>query len=216
MTTQPQDLALRIGGGGWVMAQVGPDEAPFFVRVRPNDAGRLEPVELHVAPSMRIDSELLCRRLPLPRVEAAVNAPAQRKKILAKLSSPGPSGFLTSVEREFHKHFETEKLRRLGEAVERVARRVVAEKHGVFPVTPAVRELVGDAVPAGKKRPDSFYQAVAEWYSALAAETNRPATAIAEAFIAEGLQVPVTTVHRWVKRARELGFLGPGQKGRRG
>jgi hypothetical protein len=27
--------------------------------------------------------------------------------------------------------------------------------------------------------------------------------------------VPVTTVHRWVKRARELGFLGPGQKGRR-
>jgi hypothetical protein len=64
--------------------------------------------------------------------------------------------------------------------------------------------------PPGPK-PDDFYEKVAIAYERLSVRSNRPAAEIAEA-----VDVPLTTVHRWVKWARQLGYLPPGQKGRRG
>lgn len=65
--------------------------------------------------------------------------------------------------------------------------------------------------PRPGPKPDWFYKRVAVAYSSRAARSNRPAKEMAEAN-----NVPVTTVHRWVKEARRRGFLPPGQKGRRG
>lgn len=59
--------------------------------------------------------------------------------------------------------------------------------------------------------PDGFYRRVATAYLQYAVETKAPARAIAEE-----AQVPVTTVHRWVREARMRGFLRPGRKGRVG
>lgn len=59
--------------------------------------------------------------------------------------------------------------------------------------------------------PDGFYRRVATAYRRYAIETKAPARAIAEE-----AQVPVTTVHRWVREARIRGFLLPGRKGKVG
>jgi hypothetical protein len=73
-----------------------------------------------------------------------------------------------------------------------------------------VRKTARLKIPPGAK-PDSFYSQVAKVYGQLARGSNRPAAELAEVN-----DVPVTTVHRWVKEARRRGFLPPGQKGRRG
>jgi hypothetical protein len=59
--------------------------------------------------------------------------------------------------------------------------------------------------------PEAFYRLVASAYGAYSTQTNAPAVAIAEE-----ANVPVTTVHRWVREARRRGFLPPGRKGRAG
>jgi hypothetical protein len=64
------------------------------------------------------------------------------------------------------------------------------------------------AISTGRKRPDAFYARVAEIYGDLAKETDAPATVMAEAN-----DVPVSTVHRWVKEARRRGLLGAGRRG---
>jgi hypothetical protein len=62
-------------------------------------------------------------------------------------------------------------------------------------------------IPEDRRRPDSFYAAVAERYQWLASKARRPAEELAAA---NG--VPVTTIHRWVKEARRRGILPPGQR----
>lgn len=59
--------------------------------------------------------------------------------------------------------------------------------------------------------PEKFYRQVALAYRQYAIETKAPARAIADE-----AQVPVTTVHRWIREARQRGFLPPGRKGRAG
>jgi hypothetical protein len=64
-------------------------------------------------------------------------------------------------------------------------------------------------IPAGHKKPDHFYERVAELYLWLSTQAGRPANELADAN-----NVPVTTVHGWVKEARRRGFLLPGQRGK--
>lgn len=66
-------------------------------------------------------------------------------------------------------------------------------------------------VPKGQKRPDDFFGRVAAAYSYLAGHTRRPATELAARN-----DVPVTTVHGWIKEARRRGLLGPGRRGSAG
>lgn len=62
------------------------------------------------------------------------------------------------------------------------------------------------AVPGDvrKRRPDEFYYKVADAYLWLAARSQSPARDLASKN-----NVPVTTVHRWVKEARARGLLPP-------
>lgn len=64
-------------------------------------------------------------------------------------------------------------------------------------------------IPSGQKRPDSFYQQVAERYLWLTSQGKGPADELAAAN-----DVPASTVHRWVREARRRGILVPGQRGR--
>jgi hypothetical protein len=63
--------------------------------------------------------------------------------------------------------------------------------------------------PGTRRKPDKFYSQIAELYLAQGSISDRPAKDIAEA---NGL--PVTTVHRWLKEARNRGLLRlPASKG---
>lgn len=62
-------------------------------------------------------------------------------------------------------------------------------------------------VPADRRKPDSFYTEVADRYQWLASRVKRPAEELAEAN-----EVPVTTIHRWVKEARRRGLLMSSQR----
>ncbi len=66
-------------------------------------------------------------------------------------------------------------------------------------------------VPDGHKKPDSFYEQVADRFAYLAGMSARPARDLAEAN-----DVPVTTVHGWVKEARRRKLLASGERARRG
>lgn len=79
---------------------------------------------------------------------------------------------------------------------------------------PAPRRSARNArldIPDSVRKPDSFYEAVARAYTALVPTSRRPAHEIAEAN-----DVPITSVHGWIKEARRRAFLPPGRKGSRG
>lgn len=57
-------------------------------------------------------------------------------------------------------------------------------------------------VPPDRKKPDRFYQRVADLYLWLSSQSSRPAEDLAEA---NG--VPASTVHRWIKEARRRDIL---------
>lgn len=57
--------------------------------------------------------------------------------------------------------------------------------------------------PGGRRKPDEFYERLARIYLEQASISDRPARDIAEA---NGHDKP-TTVHRWLKEARNRGFL---------
>lgn len=59
--------------------------------------------------------------------------------------------------------------------------------------------------------PDGFARRLAERYRQYVHLTHKPA-----ALIAEESGVPVGTVHRWVREARQRGFLPPAHQGRAG
>lgn len=59
--------------------------------------------------------------------------------------------------------------------------------------------------------PVGFSRRVAEAYNEAIRQTPAPAT-----ILAAEAGVPVTTVHRWIREARQRGFLPPARKGRAG
>jgi hypothetical protein len=65
--------------------------------------------------------------------------------------------------------------------------------------------------PAKGAKPDEFYRRIGEIYGKAALVSPRPAADLAEAW-----EVPLTSVHRWVRVARGRGYLPPTEKGRKG
>src|SRR5512132_1118934 len=164
----PDSWAIATTAGDWLYAENGRGDR-VYTRFRPNDRGRMEPVELRLETERPIDSTLL-RQLPLTRLEGHANWRPNEVRNPTPEPHP-PAGPL-----------------------------LVPHRRGA---------ALGE-IPPGTK-PDWFYQRLAVIYSSLAQRSNRPAVVLAERN-----EVPVTTVHRWVKEARRRGFLPPGQKGRRG
>jgi hypothetical protein len=226
---------LSAANGGWVRVTID-DDPPFEVRVRPNERGRLEIVELRLAPGGPIDSTTL-RQVQLAHAEVLVNAADLREYLVARLDEPGPPVFdrTDAVVQPETAHARGEAFDATVRVVEHASGAARGELRFSGRATGHKVELVdsGSAAdsltvtvkersaamlrrsklfkaPPGAK-PDDFYEMVATVYERLSVRSNRPAAEIAEA-----VEVPLTTVHRWVKRARQLGYLPPGRKGRRG
>ena len=208
---------------GWV--EVRHSDAPrFLARFAPDEAGRLVPVALVLEAARPIDSTVL-QRLRLVSVEAYVNRPGVRERVLDYLSQPpnnprhqhlleALTSELPLISQDAVVHPEPAVAR--AEAFDATVKiGQAAEIDTAQSIRPVKTYRLGTAVdfssaPPGRK-PDWFYQEVANQYGRLVAASNRPATEMAEVH-----GIPVTTVHRWVKEARRRGFLGPGRKGRRG
>jgi hypothetical protein len=201
--------------GGWM--GVSHSDAPrFLARFAPDEAGRLVPVALILEPALPIDSTML-QRLRLVSVEAYVNQPEVRERVLGYINQAPNDARLQhllealtseppiSQDAVVHPHSINATVK-IGQAV---------EIDTAQPIRPMKSHRLGTAVdfssaPPGRK-PDRFYQEVANQYGRLVAVSSRPAAEMAKIH-----GIPITTVHRWVKEARRRGFLGPGRKGRRG
>lgn len=133
----------------------------------------------------------IARHLPLARIEAAVN------------NYDGPSlgeflGKIPSDNYQFHpSQFFPVKFAALGQ----LSKEDWDEIEASMPA-PLKR-------PKGRNLPDDFYQLVAEHYTFAVLEGDDPLPAIASA-----AKVPASTAARWVRVAREKGFLAKTSKGR--
>lgn len=126
------------------------------------------------------------RDLPLALIEAAINQPHQRDAIASHL----PPGNAVIVP------FPEERGR--------------PDWYFAGPPTRRTRPRLKMRVPEGRPKPDEFYAQVAERFAYLTTTSTRPAAELADAN-----DVPVGTVHGWVKEARRRGFLPPGERSRR-
>jgi len=209
---------LKIGNGGWVCYVTADEERPA-VYVRFDDVdGHLAIVDLFLGDERGLSAEVL-RWLPIGRIEAWANAPDTATLVRRSFLFPGPD--LRRAARHFGSSFGATSK---GPVDHWVAQMLQAQIEGSGvpqapmpkpPRRPPADEQVIDAriaVPAGPgDRGDDFYRHVAQTYSQVAQATARPAPIIAEAS-----EVPVSTVHRWVKEARRRGFLSPGRTGKAG
>jgi hypothetical protein len=159
----------------------------------------LEARELLVIGIDRLDSNVL-RAIPLGQLEAMANAPAVRERLAAGAEA-------TEID------VAQSDLIDIIFPPQTVEAPLIENLGQVF--TPTVKQRrprLRIAVPkGGQKHPDDFYRRVAAAYSDLAGRSRRPA-----AELAAKNDVPVTTVHRWIKEARRRGLLGPGRRGSAG
>lgn len=82
-----------------------------------------------------------------------------------------------------------------------------------FAITEGTATWAPKLPPAPAKGPkgDDFYRFIGEVYGKAATVSTRPAAELAKLW-----EVPVTTVHRWIREARRRGYLPPAEPGRRG
>lgn len=189
--------------GGWAAYFSDATESAYvLLRVAPEDGPPLEAVfedgrpavrfpinhaegqpfevrELHVAvrPHTAGFASSLLREIPFTRIEAAVNHPLQRRT-LARMVLPAGTIGMGSLPAGARFLLRPEAVPRL-----------------------SMPDLKVDD-PGGYRKPDRFYEQVADLYLTLAAVTGRPAQELAAA---NG--VPVGTVHRWVKEAKARRLL---------
>jgi hypothetical protein len=167
------------------------------VRFALTDDGRLEPVELHVEGTVRLTGDVL-RLVPLSQLEGWANGRGRDEII--------------------------ESLNEIDDDTEQETRRWRSAVGGdtvyLGPARSVRRRALRLRVPPGPgKKPDKFYERVAELYMALVsdpdrARSRRPAQEIYEANKDQGIKV--TTVHRWIREARNRTLLTTAERGRAG
>jgi hypothetical protein len=217
----PVPEGIAVGNNGWIRYQSQALEpADVFVRFVDRD-GRLVAAEIYVVgPDEGLEPEKV-RRLPIGRIEAWANEPTMAHHIRDHVDLPAPdlrraiSYFMQLVDdlnppdpnwvdRMLLAQISgsDEPQAPMGK-VDRLPKTAIVE----VPDPPNAKLKV----PVRRPYPAAFFKEVARVYAALSARERGPAGVIADA---NG--VPVSSVHRWVKRARALGFLPPGQRGRAG
>jgi hypothetical protein len=182
-----------MGTGGWLWA-VFPDELgdiEVYARVveRPNGRLGIGAIELVSVDDATIDTNVL-RRVPTGRLEAAVNRLGAAEELRRRVENDGADT----------------------DARDRAARdeRAPRDAEGFLskPPSPSMRRL---RIPPGRPKPDEFYVRVARLYGDLSPHHKQPAHLIAEAN-----DVPITTVHGWLKEARRRGLMSPGRRSSEG
>lgn len=151
-----------------------------YVRFAVSSSGRLVVAELRVVAPDGVSAEML-RRVPLGRIEAMVNSPELADAIRGDVEAAS----------------ETE--REIGPGAGELKDHEEMEVH----VRRRTRRDLKLRIPSERRRPDEFYRQVAVAYATAAQTTRGAAQAVAAAN-----DVPVSTVHRWMKEARRRGVAG--------
>lgn len=214
----PAPLLPSIGQRGWVRLAAPELPVVIWVRFEPSASGTLERRELLLEPEGEESdpySPAVLRHLAsiLERLKVWANSPDASESILADVQNFGPDP-LWDV-----KHYRTDVHKLAEENPDHPLVKLRSEdRPGAPEDEPGPRRqrqrLAGRArlkIPAERPYPDEFYAKVAALYTDLAWRSSSPAKDIGEAY-----DVPTRTVHGWVARARELGFLGEGRKGQIG
>lgn len=219
---------VTVGNGGWV--RVNHPDLPgwLYLRFALDDRGRLRPVDQFIEGTDEPIAAAHLRAVPIAELEAWANGNGDHPmSVRASLSRPGPdmrtlagaynttyspSAADSWLKLEFVSRFPASELRSRGYEPPPLAWPPAKPRE---PVDPPAYNLDAERAairrPAGRALPDSFLADVAHAYSVLAKEGRKPAPVIA----AEA-DVPVTTVHRWIKEARRRGLLAPARRGATG
>jgi hypothetical protein len=197
---------FKVGRVGWIGFR-DEEEGPWAyvqVALAPSDRLTITRVVLHKPDGVTTEN---LRSLPLGRIEAAANGQL-REDILQVIDDEEAVGvdpqanFLGRPEiarnvKDLFIHFGMDET-----TVTSLMFKSATKKEWM--------SLAKVTIPKGRTYPPSFYKSVAGVYNGLIFwGSKRPAGDIAEAN-----RVPVSTVHRWVKEARRLGYLAPGQRGK--
>lgn len=210
---------MSLGNGGWVRYQTSRRPGLVLYRRYADRDGRLAAVEMYletIDETTVLGAEFL-RSIDLGRVDAWANGLAEQ--IRAAMGVPAPDL------RRAARHFGTRWGTRGGKPRRPhwVADMYWAQVPGsgvpqpplpkVEPLEEAVLPAVDVTLDVPPARPygDAFYRQVADIYRELAPRTRAVASVIADAN-----HVEVTQVHRWVKVARQKGFLSPTTRGKVG
>lgn len=200
-----RSLHLEYGPGGLVRVRIADDEEDDYKRpptiaaqrrdgdpdllVRFADAGgRLQIVELWFKGGDRAVTLATLRALPLVQLERLFNEPSEARQIRKFLAEDSPQVEPLVEQMPVH----------MG-----VRRGLPDSLRGTHRVRLAMPEVVDD----------EFLIELARAYHAHVAAGRPPAPAIAEEV---GGAVSVRTVHGWVRKARERGYLAPGRRGAAG
>ena len=222
-------VRLSPGNGGWVRYQTSRTPVVAYVRYVDRD-GQLVPVDLfmHGLNNTSLDTDVL-RDITLGQIDAWVNTPGQANEIRYRMKYPGPdlrvaaSVYATNLGsthdgEPLRRHWlddmywsqvpdsgvpkpRAKPVKRLDDVPDEV---LAEERDAAF-------SLAKLNVPAAKPFGDDFYRAVADAYSALSEWTRKPA-----AEIADRTGVDVVRVHKWIRVARQRGYLGAGRRGKVG
>lgn len=194
-------LAFATDGSGWCRlvseafpavysGGAFPQAASIYLRLAQLAApGPFAAREVHVAFMAGLGTRSL-RDVPLGRIEAAANTPGHHEILAAFIKAsadavvPLPSEL---IDIKSNPHLWASLTRTPPARRSRLRLRV--------------------RVPAGHRKPDEFYQQIAERFAYLRTVSPRPAAELADAN-----DVPVTTVHGWVKEARRRGLLPGGER----
>jgi len=186
--------SLVMGEGGWTRFYGDQTEDGFlgadvYLRFGERD-GRLEIAEIRIKRNAGVTGRFL-QRLPLGRIETAIGGLADFSgELRRRVASDGDKA--TADADSF---FEG----------------VVGDRPSAFLAPRRSRRTaarLNHADVIARKKPDRFYQQVADLFTWLSAQSKHPALDIAEEN-----HVPATTVHRWVKEARRRGYLQPSRRG---
>lgn len=181
--------------GGWVHFNPKGTSMRARVRFAEREDGRLIVAEVHLEgrPALPPNAYFY---LPLDQVEAWANHRGEREGLISAIAAEGAEVAQAT----------DEWLEAVGGG-EREPDMLDREPLASFLNRPRSRSLKL-RITERTKRSDAFYGKVADLYTALRASgSHRPAAVIAEAN-----DVPVTTVHRWVREARARKLLAPAQQ----
>jgi len=188
----PRHIAGDLYGpvDGWFLFY-RPNQIAALLRFRQRQDGRLIVVETHLRSEDGLTSGVL-RGISVGRAEATANTTDAKEKIVEACQD---EWIVEGLKPPASRQVPTWVYRRLTEL----------DARSEAPTRPRLKLRIP---PRPGKRADEFYRRVAEAYGWLATRSRRPAAELAELN-----DVPITTVHRWIKEARHRGFLGPGRRG---
>lgn len=218
---------IAVGNGGWLrvtssdnsVEPLVPSGTTVYARVEPDESGRLQIGDVLVSgvDGGRVTGTMW-RNVKLGAIEKIANRPEWAVVIRARLLVPGPplahaASFFTSSYRSTVDHWAASMLNSQEPGSRAEWPEPTSRLSGGWPVDDSTcdHDLSG-VVPTPNTGSDEFLAAVGDTYRTLVDHGIDPAPRMREA---NGIE-RVSTVHYWIRRARERGLIARGRRGRAG